>query len=166
MGDLIFFGGSAIKALPIIPASNYRGEFITEYNATSLITCSTANELYDFGDIYLEVNGDPINPIDDPIYPIDSPYSLTHIELIVSLNDFATPTGSEEAVTISLFRDDSEDGTPISGKTLIDKFQMVNQSIVRIPLIHIWNSKRFKFSSSVAGSILNVTIKGLYFIPS
>lgn len=159
MGDLIFFGGSAIKALPIIPASNYRGEFITEYNATSLITCSTADELYDFGDIYLEVDGHPINPI-------DTSYSLTHIELIVSLNDFATPTGSEEAVTISLFRDDSEDGTPISGKTLIDKFQMVNQSIVRIPLIHIWNSKRFKFSSSVAGSILNVTIKGLYFIPS
>ena len=159
MGDLIFFGGSAIKALPIIPASNYRGEFITEYNATSLITCSTADELYDFGDIYLEVDGDPINRI-------DTSYSLTHIELIVSLNDFATPIESEEAVTISLFRDDSEDGTPISGKTLIDKFQMVNQSIVRIPLIHIWNSKRFKFSSSVVGTILNVTIKGLYFIPS
>ena len=159
MGDLIFFGGSAIKALPIIPASNYRGEFITEYNATSLITCSTADELYDFGDIYLEVDGDPINPI-------DTSYSLTHIELIVSLNDFPSPTESEAAVTISLFRDDSEDGTPISGKTLIDKFQMVNQSIVRIPLIHIWNSKRFKFSSSVVGTILNVTIKGLYFIPS
>lgn len=159
MGDLIFFGGSAIKALPIIPASNYRGEFITEYNATSLITCSTANELYDFGDIYLEVGGDPINSI-------DTLNKLTHIELIVSLNDFAIPTGSEEAVTISLFRDDSEDGTPTSGKTLIDKFQMVNQSIVRIPLVNIWNSNRFKFSSSVAGSILNVTIKGLYFIPS
>lgn len=143
------------------PNRTITGNKFKEFNVQSKVTCTNANAVYAISNPLLTVGG-------SSSAILNGTNLLTHVELIVTLNDWTAPSGSGASVKVQLFRTISNDGTSTNGMTIVDEFGMDNSSVVRIPAIQsgeAFSVLPFKIATSSAGAVFNITMKGVYFSP-
>jgi hypothetical protein len=140
------------------PNKTITGKQYREFTVKSTVTCTNANAVYAIADAVATVGGSSI---------INGTNVLSHLELIITLNDWAAPTGSGSTVGVQLFRTNANDGTSTTGLTIVDSFGMDAPSMARVPANVIGNMSllRFKISSSQAGAVYNISLRGIYYTP-
>lgn len=140
------------------PNKTITGQQYKEFTVKSTVTCTNANQVYAITDPVATVGGASL---------INGTNVLAHLELIITLNDWAAPSGSSSTVQTQLFRTNSVDGTSTTGLTITDSFGMDAPSMARIPSNVIGNMSllRFKIASSQAGAVYNISLRGIYYTP-
>lgn len=137
------------------------GKQYKEFTVRSKVTCTNANQVYGITDPVATVGGSTL---------IDGTNMLAHLELLISLNDWSSshqPSGSSAAVQVQLFRTNANDGTATTGLTIIDSFGMDAPSMARVPANVIANllTTKFKIASDTAGTVYNISLRGVYYTP-